>query len=85
MIQQRFKKQRLINEKVAEGLKRNDPKTLKFYLPPKTHKQRKTGRPVVSSVNTHTVNISNHIDFYLQSIVKGIPSTLKTHKLFSKS
>ena len=29
---ERFKKQKLINEKVAEGLKRNDPKTPKFYL-----------------------------------------------------
>ena len=32
---ERFKKQKLINEKVAEGLKRNDPKTPKFYLRPK--------------------------------------------------
>ena len=29
---ERFKKQKLINEKVAEGLKRNDPKTPKLYL-----------------------------------------------------
>ena len=29
---ERFKKQKLINEKVAKGLKRNDPNTLKFYL-----------------------------------------------------
>ena len=34
---ERFKKQKLINEKVAECLKRIDPKTPKFYLRPKLH------------------------------------------------
>ena len=29
---ERFKKQKLINQKVAEGLERNDLKTLKSYL-----------------------------------------------------
>ena len=29
---ERFKKQKLINEKVAEGLRRNGPKTPTFYL-----------------------------------------------------
>ena len=81
---ERFKNQKLINEKVAEGLKRNDPKISKFYLPPKTHKQSKTGRPVVSSVNIHTVNISNHVDFYLQSLVKGIPSYVEDTQAFLK-
>ena len=49
---ERFKKQKLINEKVAEGLKRNDSKTAKFYLRPKIHKEGNPGRPVVSSVNS---------------------------------
>ena len=35
---ERFKKQKLINEKVPKGLERNDPKTPKFYLQPKIHK-----------------------------------------------
>ena len=48
---ERFKNQKSINKKVAEGLKRNDPKTLKFYLRPKIHKEGNPGRPVVSSVN----------------------------------
>ena len=34
---ERFKKQKLINEKVADGLKRNDPKTPKLYLRPEIH------------------------------------------------
>ena len=42
------KKQKLINKNVAGDLKRNDPKTPKFYLRPKIHKEGNTGRPVVS-------------------------------------
>ena len=74
---ERFKKQKLINEKVAEGLKRNDPKTSKFYLRPKIHKEGNPGRPVVSSVNCHTTNISKYVDYPLQPIAKEIPSHVK--------
>ena len=71
------KKQKLINEKVAEGLKRNDPKTPKFYLRPKIHKEGNPGRPAVSSVNCHTANISKYVDYHLQPIVTEIPSYVK--------
>ena len=67
---ERFKKQNLMNEKVAEGLKRNDPKTSKFYLRLKINKEGKRGRPVVSSLNCHTANISKYVDYHLQPIVK---------------
>ena len=43
---ERFKKQKLINEKVADGLKRNDPKTPKLYLRPKIHKEGNPYCPV---------------------------------------
>ena len=43
-----FKKQKLINVKVADGLKRNDPKTPKHYLRPKIHKEGNPDRPVGS-------------------------------------
>ena len=81
---ERFKKQILINEKVAEGLKRNDPKTPKFYLRPKIHKEGNPGRPVVSSVNCHTANISKYVDYHLQPIVKEIPSYFKDTQDFLK-
>ena len=81
---ERFKKQKLINEKVAEGLKRNDPKTAKFYLRPKIHKEGNPGRPVVSSVNCHTANISKYVDYHLQPIVKEIPSYVKDTQDFLK-
>ena len=81
---ERFKKQKLINEKVAEGLKRNDPKTAKFYLRPKIHKEGNPGRPVVKSVNCHTANISKYVDYHLQPIVKEIPSYVKDTQDFLK-
>ena len=67
----------LLNQKVAEGLKRNDPKTPEFYPRPKIHKEGNPGRPVVSSVNCRIENISKYIDYYLQPIVKEIPSHVK--------
>ena len=70
---ERVKKQKLINEKDAEGMKRNDPKTPTFYLRPKIHKEGNPGRPVVSSVNCRTTIISKYVDYQLQPIVKEIP------------
>ena len=81
---ERFKNQKLVNQKVAEGLKKNDPKTLKFYLRPKTHKEGNPGRPVVSSVNYHTENISKYVCFHLQPIVKVVPSYIKDTQDFLK-
>ena len=81
---ERFKKQKLINEKVAEGLKRNDPKTPKFYLRSKIHKEGNPGRPVVSSVNCQTASISKYVNYHLQPIVKEIPSYVKDTQDFLK-
>ena len=82
---ERFKKQKLINVKVAEGLKRNEPKTPKFYLRPKIHKESNPGHPVVSSVNCHNANFSKYVDYHLQLIVKEIPSnTVKDTEDFLK-
>ena len=67
---EKFKKQKLTNQKVAEALKRNDPQKTKFYLRPKIHKEGNPGHPVVSSVNCHTANISKYVDYHLQPIVK---------------
>ena len=81
---ERLKKQKLINEKYAEGLKRNDPKTPKFYPRLKIHKEGNPGRPAVSSVNCHTANISKYVDYHLQPIVKEIPSYVKDTQDFLK-
>ena len=74
---ERFKKQTLISQKVAESLKRNDPKTLKFNLRPKRHNDANPGGRVVRSVNCHTENILKYIDCHFQSIVKEILSHVK--------
>ena len=79
---ERFKKQKLINEKVAEGQKRNDPKTPKFYLRPKIHKEGNPGHPRVSSVNCHTANISKYVNYHVQLMVKETPSYVKDTQNF---
>ena len=81
---ERFKKQKLINEKVAKSLKRNDPKTSKFFLRPKIHKEGNPGRPVVSPVNCHITINSKYVDYHLQPIVNVVPSNVKDTQDFLK-
>ena len=70
---QRFKKEKLLGEKIADDLKVSNPKTPKFYMEQKNHKKVNPGRPVVSLVNCHTSSISKYVDYHLQPIVKDIP------------
>ena len=67
----------MINENIANGLKNPSHRTPQFYISPKIHKERNPGRPVVSSINCHTANISKYVDYHLQPIVKQIPSYVK--------
>ena len=73
----RFTKEQLINENIANGLKNPSPRTPQFYISPKIPKEGHPGRPVVSSINCHTANISKYVDYHLQPIVKQIPSYVK--------
>ena len=73
----RFTKEQLINENIANGLKNPSPRTPQFYISPKIHKEGNPGRLVVSSINCHTVNISQYVDYHLQPIMKQIPSYVK--------
>ena len=77
MLQKGFKRKILLPKNVAEGLKTSSPRTPRFYIQPKTHTQGNTGRPVISSVNCHTSNISKYADYYLQPIVQQIPSYMQ--------
>ena len=65
-----LKKQKMMKEKVAHGLKTENSRTPKFYLQPKIHRRGSPNRPVVSLVNCHTSNISKYVDYYLQPIVQ---------------
>ena len=56
----------------------------KFYPQLKIHKEANPGRPVVSSVNYHTTNISKYVDYHLQTIIKEIPSYAKDTQDFLK-
>ena len=41
------------------------------------HKTNNSGRPVISSINCHTANISKFVDFHLQDHVIQLPSYVK--------
>ena len=56
----RFKEEQMINENIASRLKNQSPRILKFYKSPKIHKEGNSGRPVVSSTNCHTANVSKY-------------------------
>ena len=73
----RFTKEQLINENIAIWLKNPSPRTSQFYISPKIHKKGNPGRPVVSSINCYTANISKYVDYLLQPFVKEIPSYVK--------
>ena len=61
-----FKLDGIITEKVATGLKTSNPKTPKFSLLPKLHKENNPGRPVIDSMNCHSALISKYVDYHLQ-------------------
>ena len=73
----RLKKEQLINETIANGLKNQPSRMPQFYISPGIHKEWNPGCPVVSSINCHTSNISKYIDYLLQPIVEEIPSYVK--------
>ena len=55
----KFTKEQLLNETIADGLKNSSPRTSQFYISPKTHNEGKPGRPVVTLINCPIANISN--------------------------
>ena len=73
----KFTKEQLINNNIANGLKNPSARVPQFYISPKIHKEGNPGHPVVSSINCHTANISKYVDYHLQLIVKQIPSYVK--------
>ena len=72
-----FKGEKLITNKIADGLKTSNPRTPRFYIFPKIHKSENPGRSVVTSANFHTPNISKYIEYHLQPVVKQISSYVK--------
>ena len=73
-----------LSEEIAEGLKTDNPRTPHFYLLPKIHKEGNPGRPVVSSIDSHTSKISKYVDYHIQPIIKVINPTSKIHRTLLK-
>ena len=68
------KKKHLIKDRVPEGLITQNPRTSHFYTKPKIHREGIPGRPVISWVNCHSSKISEYVHYYLQPIVRKIPT-----------
>ena len=62
---------------MIDGLKSVNPKTPKFYISPKIHKENSPGRPVTNTINSHTSEISRFFNHHLQPLVREIPSYIK--------
>jgi hypothetical protein len=73
-----------LEEKMAEQLKTNNPKTPRMYLLPKIHKPGNPGRPVVSSIGCHTERISKYVDHHLQPLNQNLESYVKDTTDFLK-
>ena len=79
-ILDRFKNEDLLSKKTAKGLKVINPKTPKFYITPKIHKEINPERPPINSVNCHTSEILRFVDHYLQPLVRVIPPYIKVRE-----
>ena len=64
----RFTKEQLINEIIANELKNLSLRNPQFYKSPNIHKNCNAGCPVVSSINCHTANISKYVDYHLHPL-----------------
>ena len=65
-----LQKQNLISQNYGKYLIAEHSQTPKFYMLPKIHKKNNPGRPVISSMNCHTTNISEFVDKHLHPHVK---------------
>ena len=61
----RLKNENLLPKKTAEELKIINPKTPKFYIIPKVHKENNPGRTIINFINCHDSETSCFIDLPL--------------------
>ena len=73
----KLKNENLLNLKTASSLLEEKTQTPEFHLLPKIHKANNPGRPVISSVNSHTSRISEFFDYSIQPQVKELKSCVK--------
>lgn len=70
-------KNREIQHNVAKLLKPAQSRTQIFYMLPKIHQINNPGRPVISSVNSHTEKISAYVDEFFRPITERLPSYIR--------
>lgn len=70
-------KNREIQHNVAKLLKPAQSRTQIFYMLPKIHQINNPGRPVISSVNSHTEKISAYVDEFFRRITERLPSYIR--------
>ena len=66
-----------MEEEIAKLLKPVKSTTAIFYIIPKIHKANNPGRPVVSSVNSHTEKLSAYVDQFLRTLAEKLPSYIR--------
>ena len=66
-----------LNKKRGELLKSIKSRTPVFHTLPKIHKPNNPGRPVVSSVQSHTEKLSAYVDEFLRPTAENLPSHIK--------
>ena len=66
-----------LDREKGELLKPTNSRTPIFYLLPKIHKVNNPGRPVVSSVRSHTEKLSAYVDEFLKPLAEKLPSYIK--------
>ena len=81
----KMKSLNLITEKNFEYLNIRNPTEARFYLLPKIHKKNIPGRPICSSINHPTSNISKFVEKQIQQYVPETSSTSGTPNMLSVS
>ena len=73
-----------LEKDTGQLLKSTDSRTPIFYMLPKIHKPNHPGRPVVSSINSHTEKLSAYVDEFLRPLAEKLPSHIRDTTDFSK-
>ena len=74
---QDFAKEKLLPEHIAKALRVEDPKTARFYLLPKIHKEKVPGRPITNAIGCATSTIAEFVNHQLQPLVEKLKSYIK--------
>ena len=61
----------------AKNLILQTPRTSRFYLLPKIHKENNPGRPIVSTCNCPTENIASYLDMVMSPLVCNVKTHVK--------